>query len=257
MARIEMEWNGIPALQGVLRAAPKNGTDGMVAVVGAVLSDAFDMSQAQVPVDTGALKASGGLDAPVPGGTDIAGSIYYTARYAFFVHEDLHANHPRGGKAKFVEDPMRSAANDLPSKARSMLEAAIIGQGMGPGSKNHSAESSAMSSHINRRSLSRRGGIRADQVSAMLARAESYRHVEPEHRPTVVNRRGRVGLKFFAGREESAGEFDYQPPSSSRGEVMGRIPRRAVSTRSARKIETMFHATVRALRRFSRRDFHA
>lgn len=34
------------------------------------------------------------------------------SRYAFRVHEDLSALHPKGGKAKFLEDPVRQFASD-------------------------------------------------------------------------------------------------------------------------------------------------
>lgn len=33
--------------------------------------------------------------------------VGYEAPYAVFVHEDLQANHPRGGQAKFLEQPAR------------------------------------------------------------------------------------------------------------------------------------------------------
>ena len=66
----------------------------------------------EVPVDTGALKASGRL-LPQSGGVIQVGNTMEvqvafgsTAEdYAVYVHENLEANHPHG-KAKYVEGPM-------------------------------------------------------------------------------------------------------------------------------------------------------
>lgn len=33
--------------------------------------------------------------------------VGYTAEYAIFVHENLEANHPNGGQAKYLEQPAR------------------------------------------------------------------------------------------------------------------------------------------------------
>ena len=33
--------------------------------------------------------------------------VGYTANYAVYVHEDLEANHPNGGQAKYLEQPAR------------------------------------------------------------------------------------------------------------------------------------------------------
>ena len=66
----------------------------------------------EVPVDTGALKASGRL-LPQQGGVIQTGNTMEVqiafgstaADYAVYVHENLEAHHPHG-KAKYVEGPM-------------------------------------------------------------------------------------------------------------------------------------------------------
>lgn len=66
-------------------------------------------SQELVPVDTGALKASGHVEHD---GTSAA--IVYDAvapdDYAYGIrqHEDLSLNHPHGGQAKYLEQPMHT-----------------------------------------------------------------------------------------------------------------------------------------------------
>jgi hypothetical protein len=39
--------------------------------------------------------------------------VGYSAPYAIYVHEDLTANHPRGGQAKYLEQPMRTMRREL------------------------------------------------------------------------------------------------------------------------------------------------
>jgi hypothetical protein len=40
-------------------------------------------------------------------------NVGYSAPYAVYVHENLTANHPNGGQAKFLEQPMRAMRDDL------------------------------------------------------------------------------------------------------------------------------------------------
>src|SRR5262245_17639352 len=71
------------------------------------LQETFDETQPLVPVKTGALKSSGKvIDVVSEGSHIIGGKIVYggpEVPYAIFVHEDLEAEHPNGGQAKFVE----------------------------------------------------------------------------------------------------------------------------------------------------------
>lgn len=58
--------------------------------------------------------------------------IVYAAPYAVYVHEDLTCNHPNGGKAKYLEDPIRSTAKQVNMtvtaelRAKRSLEEALI-----------------------------------------------------------------------------------------------------------------------------------
>ena len=64
-------------------------------------------SQKRSPVDFGDLRDSHSFEVFVEGDEAI-GLITVSDEAAFFVHEDLEANHPRGGEAKFLRNAMRT-----------------------------------------------------------------------------------------------------------------------------------------------------
>lgn len=55
------------------------------------------------PVDTGDLRGSGNV-APIQGGYEVR----FTQRYAAVQHERLDYHHPRGGQAKYLEQPLEA-----------------------------------------------------------------------------------------------------------------------------------------------------
>lgn len=74
-----------------------------------------EMTEAKrrTPVKTGVLRASGHVQEPVRSGRKIAVTLAYggaASAYAIQVHEDLEANHPRGGQAKFLESVLTESA---------------------------------------------------------------------------------------------------------------------------------------------------
>lgn len=80
-----------------------------------VANDVMGESKRLVPVDTGALKGSGYVSEPRVELGKIEVEIGYggpAAQYAVRQHEDLTLNHPNGGQAKFLEQPL--TALDLP-----------------------------------------------------------------------------------------------------------------------------------------------
>lgn len=50
-------------------------------------------------------------------------SVVYTAPYAVYVHEDMEANHPNGGQAKYLEQPARELQEDMAAIVRRSVEA--------------------------------------------------------------------------------------------------------------------------------------
>lgn len=74
----------------------------------------FELTQELVPVRSGQLKASGRVESATMAGSEVTAAIAYggpagagrntqDVDYAERVHEDLEAEHPNGGQAKYVE----------------------------------------------------------------------------------------------------------------------------------------------------------
>lgn len=51
--------------------------------------------------------------------------VGYTAQYAVYVHENLEANHPNGGQAKFLEQPAREMREELGAGVRRDMRAGM------------------------------------------------------------------------------------------------------------------------------------
>ena len=63
-------------------------------------------------------------------------NVGYSAPYAVYVHEDLRANHPNGGQARYLEEParrlrpeMRAKNKEILSRKKKSLEAACMAAG--------------------------------------------------------------------------------------------------------------------------------
>lgn len=113
--------NAIP----VVRAAAEAAVEAAAQVI-------LDESQQLVPVDTGALKASGQVtkeDGPTAaisyGQHDGAGrDARDTADYAIYVHERMDTHHEHG-RAKFLEQAMHSKAKDAAEIMAETMRAAV------------------------------------------------------------------------------------------------------------------------------------
>jgi len=70
-------------------------------------------SQKLVPVDLGTLKASARTTDVTTNDTHPKVEVSYGTEYAIYVHEDLTANHPNGGQAKFLEEPARTKKKEI------------------------------------------------------------------------------------------------------------------------------------------------
>jgi hypothetical protein len=111
-------------IKEAVRIAEEAGLKALRTGAEAILTEAID----EAPVDTGTLRRSGTVTiGTVPDGTQVyeaaeAGSemkdaysnaigkekavyISFSTPYARRQHEELGYNHPRGGKAKYLEDP--------------------------------------------------------------------------------------------------------------------------------------------------------
>lgn len=83
-------------------------------------------AQAQTPVETGALRASGTVDPPQVSGTSVtvkAGFGGAASGYAIYVHEIMDNHHPVGN-AKFLERPFLARAPQVTTELAKSVEQA-------------------------------------------------------------------------------------------------------------------------------------
>jgi hypothetical protein len=104
-------------LKGLLAKAPMVNKVAQVAI-NKVMGTIFERSQQLVPVDTGALKASGQLNTRKPtfATTGAGAEIIYgddIVDYAIYVHEDLSKEHAAPTQSKFLEIPALENEKDL------------------------------------------------------------------------------------------------------------------------------------------------
>jgi hypothetical protein len=124
-----------PDLERIQRALTESGPEGVKVAARALRNEAqeaFAVSQDEVPVDTGALKASGRIR-PETGvltrGNEVYVELTYggtATEYSVYVHENLEANHPHG-KAKYLEDPMVRQINGISGRIADKVERATKG----------------------------------------------------------------------------------------------------------------------------------
>lgn len=112
----EFTLDGDEELTAVLRQAHK---DSPLAVAQAIWEEAnliFAKSQVLVPVDTGALRGSGGVSAPQQSAQGYFVDVFYggpAAPYALMVHEILENYHNPPTQAKYLEQPFMQSLSEL------------------------------------------------------------------------------------------------------------------------------------------------
>jgi len=92
-----LKWRGDEAIKVALGAG-----------VGALQKCAADLqgkSANQAPIDTGDLRSNCSVSPLKHEGAEVYHSVGYDLPYAIVQHERLDFNHPKGGKAKYLEDP--------------------------------------------------------------------------------------------------------------------------------------------------------
>lgn len=72
-----------------------------------VTEDLLGEAQRQVPRDEGTLAGTGTAEVEQHGSL-VTGRVTFSTPYARKQHEDLTLNHPKGGKAKYLEEPLTS-----------------------------------------------------------------------------------------------------------------------------------------------------
>lgn len=109
-----MKWYGNIAKE-VVREAAKYSLERSA-------TDLQKKSSDQAPVDIGDLRANCNVGPIKETGTGISITVGYSLPYAIRQHEELDYRHPKGGKAKYLEDPynenINSYRNDLAQSIR-------------------------------------------------------------------------------------------------------------------------------------------
>ena len=96
MSDRRFKWRGEEAERLIREIAFQTIRDGAEAI----LTEAID----ETPIDTGTLRRSGTI---TEASQDNVIYISFNTPYAVKQHEDLTLKHPRGGKAKYLEDPFK------------------------------------------------------------------------------------------------------------------------------------------------------
>lgn len=123
-----VEWKGLDTLQAILREIPGNADKWLANELYDSATDAFNESQLEVPVATGALRGSGTMQVTSENPVEI--TIGYggaSASYALPVHENVAAHHKSPTKAKYLEDPVNKAMSNHIGIMQGTVEGAIIG----------------------------------------------------------------------------------------------------------------------------------
>lgn len=114
--RVEIE--GVEQLRATLRRAEGRAVPLLSAALYAEAENIMSASREQVPVDTGALRASGTVQLPSAGPTGVEVEFGYggaASEYAVIQHERMDYRHTVG-KPKFLEGPTLEAAFGMASR---------------------------------------------------------------------------------------------------------------------------------------------
>lgn len=124
----DITFTGLDKLAKLLSVGGQAATRATGRALRSEANAAFNESQRQVPVATGALRASGEVDGPnYLGNSELEVTIGYggaAGPYALIVHENLEAHHPVG-KAKYLEDPVNEQIDGMAERIASRVDKAL------------------------------------------------------------------------------------------------------------------------------------
>lgn len=115
MAEIKFEITNLGQFQQSLRFAGRQAVPAAAAALTEEAERIMGVAKARTPVDTGALRGSGHVQAPVVALGRVGVTLAFggaAAPYAVIVHEDLTARHVVG-QAKFLESAMLDAQRGM------------------------------------------------------------------------------------------------------------------------------------------------
>lgn len=88
-------------------------------------ADLQGKSAQQAPIDTGDLRANCSVSPLHQADSQVSLTVGYDLPYAIVQHEHLEFNHPKGGKAKYLEDPFRENAGKYARYIESAVKQAL------------------------------------------------------------------------------------------------------------------------------------
>lgn len=97
---------GMGDLNRKLNAIPNKAKGGVTKELMDIIFDLQGESQRRAPIDTGALRGSAFAEQ-----NGLEGTVGFTEEYALYQHEGVEFNHPKGGEAKYLENPFKERIN--------------------------------------------------------------------------------------------------------------------------------------------------
>lgn len=109
MDDITINWEGLPEILAALERAEEEIWKAADRAMNENAEDLLGRSIEDAPVDEGTLKGSGSVrDASTD--DEIVKIVGFNTPYAATQHERTDLNHPKGGKAKYMEDNLKKQA---------------------------------------------------------------------------------------------------------------------------------------------------
>ena len=120
------ELEGAQELRNMLEVSGKDAGRIVGQVIKEEAETIFGKALILTPIDTGALRGSGGVSAPINTPQGIANDIFFggpAAPYALFVHEIMYYQHNAPTQAKYLEQPfMERLPNIQQNMARRIID---------------------------------------------------------------------------------------------------------------------------------------
>jgi len=111
-------FTGLAEIRANLQAVQRHTKESMILAGVKHANRVMNASKALVPIETGKLMISGEVLEPEVTDSAVTIDLVYgtsepTSNYAVVQHERLDFNHPNGGQAKYLEQPLLAMADDL------------------------------------------------------------------------------------------------------------------------------------------------
>lgn len=116
MLKIAIDIKGRAEMERAIRVLGENGLKAMASALWSEGTRIMEQAKDLTPVDTGVLKNSGIVDLPMISGSDVFVKMGFggaATAYAETQHEELSYYHKPPTQAKYLEQPLREAAEDM------------------------------------------------------------------------------------------------------------------------------------------------